>query len=229
MNEKLIHADSISKIFKDKSKPVAAINEITFEIKKGELVLVTGQSGSGKTTLLYLLSGMTHPTSGNVFVDGKDLKNFSEKEISNFRKKTIGFVFQAYNLIPSLPVLDNVISSRLFDKEKKIEKAKNLLAYLDLEERADHYPSQLSGGEKQRVAIARAILNDPKILFADEPTGNLDTETGKRIIRIFKELNEEGKTVVIASHNPSLLNYEETLKLELLDGNLIKINGRNRL
>lgn len=215
---KLIIVDSVSKVYTQGSSSVCAVDSATFEIEDGELILICGPSGSGKSTLLYLMSGMLKPSSGKVVVAGRQLNGLSELEMARFRKETIGFVFQAYNLIPSLSALENVVASRMFDSEKHQKRAQEILESMGLAHRTQHLPSELSGGEQQRVAIARALLNDPRIIFADEPTGNLDSKAGKNIIDILKKLNRKGKTVIIATHNPSILNGLESKRLNILDG-----------
>ena len=222
MNKAAISLESVSKIYKEGPGAVKAVDSVTFDIAEGELTLITGPSGSGKSTLLYLMAGMLMPTQGEVIVVGKGLNELSEGEMSRFRKKTIGFVFQAYNLIPSLTALENVIASRMFDSEKRYEKGEKLLESIGLGDRKEHLPSELSGGEQQRIAIARALLNDPEIIFADEPTGNLDTKAGENIVRILKGMNKKGKTVIIATHDPLILDGAESKRLNILDGKILQ-------
>jgi ABC-type lipoprotein export system ATPase subunit len=168
---------------------------------------------------------LLRPTNGKVVVNGKSLADLSVREIADFRKSTMGFVFQAYNLIQSLSALENVIASRMFDEDKGFERAEKLLDRMGLSQRTEHLPIELSGGEQQRIAIARALLNRPAIIFADEPTGNLDTRTGENIISILKDLNREGKTVVIATHNPALLGNSDVRLLSMLDGKVTRYRG----
>jgi len=182
------------------------LHDIDLDIETGEFVAIVGPSGSGKTTLLGLLAGLDLPTNGRVLVDGQDLGALTEDERAGFRAARIGFVFQTFQLIPSLTALENVlVPIELAGRNGDSSRAADLLARVGLEDRGHHYPAQLSGGEQQRVAIARAFANQPAILFADEPTGNLDAETGDRIIRLLVELNaERGTTLILVTHDPAL-------------------------
>src|SRR5690606_24736221 len=178
-------------------------------IKVGNFTVIFGPSGSGKTTLLHLIAGFVKPLSGAIFVNSKDISKFNDQEICQYRNKNIGFVFQFFNLLHSFNVEDNVLVPLLIDGKSKNphEKVATLLERVGMNHRSKHLPRELSGGEQQRVAIARALANDPDILLADEPTGNLDEKTGDKILEILSELHQEGKNVIVVSHDKRLLNY----------------------
>ncbi len=200
---------------------VKALRGVSLEIKKGEFVIIMGPSGSGKSTLLHIMGALDKPTSGKVFINGKDISLFDDWNLAMLRRKNIGFVFQTFNLVPTLNALENVmlpLEPIHMDEIEKIKRAKELLKLVGLEHRMLHKPAELSGGERQRVAIARALVNDPEIILADEPTGNLDTKTGLQIINAMRELNKkENKTIVIVTHDPTLLKYA-TKKVYIRDG-----------
>ncbi|MBI4014713.1 MAG: ABC transporter ATP-binding protein [Candidatus Aenigmarchaeota archaeon] len=178
---------------------VKALNDVSLKIGEGEFVAVVGASGSGKSTLLHIMGALDKPTRGSVKINGKSADLMSSDELAELRAGTVGFVFQFFNLIPRLTALENVSVPAIFSR--KSGDARKLLEDIGLVHRAWHMPSQLSGGERQRVAIARAMINDPKIILADEPTGNLDSVTGKNVMDIFKSLNEKGKTIVLITHD----------------------------
>jgi putative ABC transport system ATP-binding protein len=202
---------------------VQALRGVTFSIRKGELVAIMGPSGSGKSTLLHLIGGLDIPSSGQIIVNGQDISVI--KALDDYRSKTIGFIFQAFYLMPALTALENV-QIPMFEKKltpwKRRKKAKSLLELVGLKERVNHYPSQLSGGERQRVAIARSLANDPEILLADEPTGNLDSRTAVTIIELIKRINRErGLTVIIVTHDENIAN-QCARTIRLLDGKLVE-------
>jgi len=190
---------------------VRALRGVSLEIKRGDFAIVVGPSGSGKSTLLHMMGALDRPTSGKVFIAGKDIGLLDDWSLAMLRRKTIGFVFQTFNLVPTLNTLENVmlpLEPTGIDEIEKIKRAKELLKLVGLEHRMLHKPMELSGGERQRVAIARALINNPEIVLADEPTGNLDTKTGLQIIEAMRKLNvEEKKTFVIVTHDLSLLKY----------------------
>ncbi len=208
---------------------VEALKGVNLEIRKGEMLALMGPSGSGKSTLLNLLGGIDKPTKGEVLINGKNINNMKDKELAKFRNKNIGFVFQFHYLLPEFTALENVIIPTQFYRYMKPkdaeEKAKRLLSKLNLRERFYHRPSQMSGGEQQRVAIARAIINEPEIILADEPTGNLDTSNTEVVMGIFTELNREKNiTIVIATHDnfvASFCNRIIKLKDGLIEGDII--------
>jgi putative ABC transport system ATP-binding protein len=199
---------------------VIALRRIDLAIKQKEFLAIKGPSGAGKSTLLHLIGGLDRPTNGQVIVRGIDLAEFSDDELTAYRKDYVGFVFQFFNLIPSLNALSNVLISRMFEHDKGIERGKELLELVGLGDRMHHLPSELSGGEQQRVAIARALMNEPSILLADEPTGNVDTDTGKEILNLFKKLNKSGTTIVLVTHEDEIARYASRV-VTLRDGKLL--------
>jgi len=222
-NNYIIKAYNLYKIYNpDLPSMVTALDNVTFGIEKGKVIAIAGPSGSGKSSLINILGCMDSATSGRAIIDGVDITKLSENELSDIRKNKIGFIFQDFLLIPTLSALDNVLLPLIPDGIKKAdrERAMNILEQVGLAERASHKPKELSGGEKQRVAIARALINNPSIIFADEPTGNLDTTIGNEIIQLLRNLSEKtGVTVVIVSHDPMV--WERTdLLLQLRDGRI---------
>ncbi|MCS7204009.1 MAG: ABC transporter ATP-binding protein [Thermodesulfovibrio sp.] len=212
----------MTKIYKRGVEDVYALNDINLSVSKGEFLSIVGPSGSGKTTLLNIIGCMDIPTKGKVFIDSKDVSNANEKILTKIRRETVGFVFQQFFLIPTLTVLENVQLPTLFIRNKKnIKDAKKILKLVGLEKRLYHLPSQLSGGEMQRVAIARALINSPKILLADEPTGNLDTKNAENIMEIFNELNNNGLTIIMVTHNIELA--KRTKRCIRLEDGILKI------
>lgn len=216
---KLITVKEVSKTL----GKVKAVNKISFSIKNGELVAIQGHSGSGKSTLLSLLSGLEKQDKGEIIFDNKKIGNMGEDDLALFRRKNIGIVFQSFNLIPTLNVVEN-IALPLFptniNKKEMMAKAKKSAKSVGLEKRLDHYPNELSGGEQQRVAIARALINNPKVLFADEPTGNLDSKTGKKILELLQSLNKEkGLTIVMVTHDNSIAKDCDRI-IKLKDGGI---------
>ena len=225
MSERLLELIDVTKVYLQGQKEIKAVDSLSCSIDKNEFVLINGVSGSGKSTLLYIMSGMLNTTSGEVLINGKDLSKFDGDELTRYRKEYIGFVFQHYNLISSLNSIENVVASRIFDRDKKMDKAEELLHELGLIDRINHLPSELSGGEKQRVAIARALINDPEIIFADEPTGNLDEDATENIIQIFKDLSKRGKTIIFATHEKELFDCFDSQKIILSDGRRVEEDG----
>ena len=191
------------KRYKSGQSEIIANNDISFEIEKGELAIILGSSGAGKSTVLNILGGMDTNDEGNVLIDGKDISTFNEKELTNYRRNDVGFVFQFYNLVPNLTAKENVeLASEIV---KDALDATEVLKSVGLGERIDNFPAQLSGGEQQRVAIARAVAKNPKLLLCDEPTGALDYHTGKQVLKILQDMvRKEGATVVIVTHNQAL-------------------------
>lgn len=201
---------NVGKIYKTGDVEVRALKDVTFSIEKGEICIVVGQSGAGKTTLLNILGGMDTLTEGQVFLDGKDISDFNEKQLASYRRYDIGFVFQFYNLIPNLTALENVeIASQL---SKAPLDSSLVIKEVGLKDRAMNFPAQLSGGEQQRVAIARALAKNPKLLLCDEPTGALDYETGKAILKLLQDTcRKSGMTVVIITHNSALTGMADRI------------------
>lgn len=197
---------------------------IDIDVKNGEFLSIVGASGSGKSTLMNIIGALDRPTSGEYFLDGSNINELSDDELSDIRNKRIGFVFQTFNLIPRSTALKNVELPMLYagiDKKKRIEKAKELLELVDMGERMTHLPNELSGGQKQRVAIARALANDPSIILADEPTGALDSETGRLVMDLFHKVHEmEGETIVLITHNSELADETEGI-ITVRDGKIV--------
>jgi putative ABC transport system ATP-binding protein len=223
---KILKINGLEKTYKSGQKQLTVLKDISFDVKKGQTFSIVGPSGSGKTTLLGLCAGLDEPNSGNVELCGLDLKNLNEDERAELRNKEVGFIFQNFQLLPTLTALENVsVPLELQGAKDAIHKSKELLEKVGLADRMHHYPSQLSGGEQQRVALARAFSNTPSILFADEPTGNLDEETGEKVIQLLFDLNKEaGTTLIIISHDLDLAN--RTQQILRLKGGQILTNQR---
>lgn len=217
----VISAKGLTRIYKLGESEVVGIQEVDLEIAAGELVVLKGNSGSGKSTLLSLLAGLDRPTCGNLTVSGHDLTKTSDTQLTHFRRQVVGMIFQSFNLLPTLNVIENTCLPALLAGKSFAEsrnKAAALLKWLGLETRLSHLPAQLSGGEMQRTAIARALINDPSIILADEPTGNLDSHNGKIVIELLTELNQKwGRTIMLATHS-ALADAQATVKIFLKDG-----------
>ena len=204
----LIELQDVVKTYRMGEVEVHALRGINLEVPRGQFLVLLGPSGSGKTTTLNLIGGLDRPTSGQVLVDGEDIARYDDRRLTDYRARKVGFVFQFFNLIPTLTAAENIMFALELttrDRAAVRQRTAELLALVGLEDRADHFPSQLSGGEQQRVAIARALANRPSILLADEPTGNLDVETGRQVLRALRDLNrKEGVTVVLVTHNTAI-------------------------
>ncbi|MFP4520574.1 MAG: ABC transporter ATP-binding protein [Fibrobacterota bacterium] len=207
MSNSIIEIKNVYKHFHRGSETVHAVEDVSLCIKRGEYVAVVGHSGSGKTTLMNMIGCLDRPTSGSININGRSVEKADEKTLTGFRRREIGFVFQQFFLIPTLTVLENVELPSLFTGTRKTGKARTLLDKVGLKNRLNHLPSELSGGEMQRVAIARSVINDPKILLADEPTGNLDSGNAEIIMELFDSLNKEGITIVMVTHNLDLVKH----------------------
>ncbi|HIH58727.1 MAG TPA: ABC transporter ATP-binding protein [Nanoarchaeota archaeon] len=219
----VLKLEDVYKIYSLGEEKLSAINGISLSIQKGDFIALMGPSGSGKSTAMNLVGCLDTATKGNIFLQGKNIQNFHESELAQIRGKQIGFIFQTFNLIPSLDALENVALPMTFQnipRKHRIKKAKELLEQVGLGERMYHLPNQLSGGQRQRVAIARALINDPEIILADEPTGNLDTKTGGEIMDILKDLNKKGKTIILVTHNSDLTKAANKIII-LKDGKII--------
>ena len=202
--EPIMRLENVSKVYKMGEEKVYALNGINLDIHDGDLAAVMGPSGSGKSTLLNMLGLLDPPSAGGIFLDGIETTKLSEKGLAGVRGKKIGFIFQMFNLIPSLTVIQNVMLPAVIyesDPVKTRRNAEDILRKIGLGERLEHFPNQLSGGQRQRVAIARSLINDPEIILADEPTGNLDSKTGDEVLDMFKNMNDEGKTIIIVTHD----------------------------
>jgi putative ABC transport system ATP-binding protein len=213
----MLKLESVSKTYQLRGKTVHALDGVSLEIERGDFVSVMGQSGSGKSTLLLVLGGMLSPASGRVLVDGKSLYELRPGDRATVRKKTVGFVFQTFNLIPYLTALENVQVSLFLagtDEQTQQHRAMALLERMGLADRIDHKPPELSVGQQQRVALARMLANDPQVILADEPTGNLDPETADSVLTFLEEINREGRTVVMVTHDPrAAAKAKRTLRL----------------
>lgn len=217
----LINVKNLIKNYNVKNEEINVLKEVSFKVEKKDFVFIVGPSGSGKSTLLYALSGIETYSKGSIMFLGKELNEYNDKQLSILRQRRIGFVFQSYNLIPSLNVYDNVkLAVVLANSDySNIDKC---LEQVDMLKYRNYFPNQLSGGMQQRVAIARALVNDPDVIFADEPTGNLDNKNGLQIMEILKELNENlNKTIIMVTHNEDLIKYG-TRVIELFDGKILK-------
>ncbi len=226
-NDYIVRTYNLTKIYNQGlGSEVIALNNVSFGIKKGKVIAIAGPSGSGKSTLLNILGCMDSSTSGTAFIDNTEITKLSERDLADIRKYKVGFVFQDFLLIPTLSALDNVLLPLIPDgiKKEDREKAMKILEQVGLAGRAHHLPKQLSGGEKQRVAIARALVHNPSIIFADEPTGNLDSRTGDEIIRLLRQLNDNlGITVVIVTHDQRVMDKVD-LVLNMQDGQVFPPN-----
>ena len=199
----MLEIDGVTKVYGEGDARVKALDGISLKVEKGEFIALVGHSGSGKSTLLNIIGGLDRLSSGSVALDGQRLDNLNEDDLVRIRREKISYVFQQYHLLPSLSALENVLLPLTFSNdENKNNRAMELLERMGLSKRAQHRPSQLSGGEQQRVAIARALVNDPVLTLADEPTGNMDQKTGNEILDLFEELNREGQTIIMVTHNP---------------------------
>lgn len=203
MREDYVKLEKVSKIYGTKEVPIVAADEISFQIAEGEFVVIVGPSGAGKTTVLNILGGMDQATSGKVWVDGQNIAKYSNRRLTAYRREDIGFVFQFYNLVPNLTALENVELALQICKDPL--DAKTVLQEVGLEKRLSNFPAQLSGGEQQRVSIARALAKNPKLMLCDEPTGALDYQTGKAILKLLQDMcRERGMTVIVITHNSAL-------------------------
>ena len=224
MADTIIHSRGLTRIYTVGETTVAGIRDIDLNIKAGELIVLKGESGSGKSTLLSLLAGLDQPTHGELTVAGHDLTNRSDDQLTAFRRQTVGMVFQSFNLMPTLNVLENALLPALLAGKPLNQceaRAIQHLQWLGMEKRLDHLPGQLSGGEMQRTSIARALINDPALILADEPTGNLDSANGKAVIELLVELNRSfGRTIIIATHS-DLADKAASVSIRLEDGQIV--------
>lgn len=222
-NSSLLTVSGVSKIYQMDEVAVKALDNISLTIKRGEFVSIVGPSGSGKSTLMHLIGCLDIPTSGKIILDGEDISELEERELSEVRNHKIGFVFQAFNLLPRTSALENVTMPLLYNstsEEHAIEKAKAALEMVGLGERMYHHPNQLSGGQQQRVAIARALITDAPIVLGDEPTGNLDSKSGTEVMKIFRNLHQHGKTIILVTHDDEVANQADR-KIMIKDGKII--------
>jgi putative ABC transport system ATP-binding protein len=221
----IIKLDNVWKIYQMGEVKVNALRGVDLEIRKGEFVSIMGPSGSGKSTMVNSIGCLDVPSKGRIFLDGHDISHMTESELAQIRGRMIGFVFQQFNLINTLSALENVMLPMTFqgiEKEERLERATKLLEQVDLGERVNHKPNELSGGQQQRVAIARALANDPEVILADEPTGNLDTKTGQIVMEFLKRMHKkEGKTIIMVTHDDYLSKAAQRTEF-LMDGQVVR-------
>lgn len=219
----IISVKNLTKSFKTGDKELVVLNDMSFEVERGDFFSITGRSGSGKSTLLYQLGLLDHPNSGEIIINGVNVSNLDHEQRTNFRLRELGYVFQDYALVPELSAIENTVIPLLMqglEKEEAYGKAEKALQKIGLGERLHNLPSKLSGGEQQRVSIARAIAHDPKIIFADEPTANLDSETANTVINAFLELNAHGQTIIMVTHEPEYAKLTKRI-IKIGDGKIL--------
>src|SRR3954454_11812310 len=232
----LVELRSVSKIYRLGEEEIRALDDVTLDIDPGEFISIIGPSGSGKSTLMHILGCLDSPSKGTIQLDGMMIHHASARELAATRNQKIGFVFQFFNLLPKLTVLQNVELPMIYSglpAAKRREQAMDALKMVGLENRSKHRPMQISGGQQQRVAIARALVNNPKIVFADEPTGNLDSHTGEAILELFRKLSTEGRTIALVTHDPEIAAVTPR-RIEIRDGKIAKevdpkLAGLNRI
>jgi len=225
MSSSIIQVENLCKTYESEGVKTQAVCGVSFSIEKGDFVSIMGPSGSGKSTLMQMLGFLDHPTGGKYFFDGENTENFSEEKLAYIRNQKIGFVFQTFNLLPRTTVFENVELPLLYDheetsKSKVREKVENALKSVSMDHRTSYLSSQLSGGEKQRVAIARALVNNPDVIFADEPTGNLDSKSGTEVMKILQKLNKEGHTIILVTHETFTAQHAQRI-LYVKDGHIV--------
>ena len=224
MADTIIQVSHLSKVYKNEAMETVALSDVSFHVHKGEFVAIMGPSGSGKSTLMHILGALDLPTSGEYILDGENVEKLSADKLAEIRNKKIGFVFQAFNLLPRTTALKNVMLPMVYagvSKEERVKKAKKYLEMIGLGDRMDHTSSQLSGGQQQRVAIARALVMNPALLLADEPTGNIASVQAEEVMAIFQQLNNEGHTIVMITHEPDIAEHAKRI-IYVRDG---KITG----
>ena len=225
----ILELKEVAKYYRMGENLVKALDCVNIEIKKGDFVAIMGPSGSGKSTSMNLTGSLDYATKGDIFLDGENIENLEESELAQIRGKKIGFIFQQFNLIPNLTAVENVALPMMFQEipeEERLVRAHEILKMVDLEDRAEHYPNQLSGGQQQRVAIARALANDPEVILADEPTGNLDTKTGEKVMDFLTRFNNEGKTIIMVTHDPDLAREHAKTIYSIRDGKVEYVEKR---
>lgn len=225
----IIQLDGVAKYYEMGDNIVRALDGINVKIERGDFVAIMGPSGSGKSTAMNLVGSLDLSTRGDIYLDGTNIEQLEESDLAQIRGKKIGFIFQSFNLIPNLTAKENVMLPMLFqdvDESEREAKAEELLKLVELGDRMEHYPKQLSGGQQQRVAIARALSNDPEVILADEPTGNLDTKTGELVLNFLQKLNSEGKTIIMVTHSPELAHEHAKTIYWVIDGKIQKVTRR---
>ncbi len=222
-NKALIMLTNVTKKYKTTHLTTHVLNGISLSVNRGDFIAIIGPSGSGKSTLMNIIGLLDNTTSGKYFLNGMDTSKFSEDELSNLRSITIGFVFQSFNLLPRASALENVILPSIYagvSRGERLKKATEILKTLGLGDRLNNRPNQLSGGQQQRVAIARALMNDPELILADEPTGNLDTKSGQEVMRILENLSREGKTIILITHEAEIAKHAKKI-IRIADGKIV--------
>ena len=223
----VLEIKNLVKNYSTKSFTTNVLKDLSFSIEKGDFLVITGPSGSGKTTLLNCISGLEKITSGQILFEGEDLASISNEKMSELRKKHIGFVFQAYNLLPNLTLYENVALAGIIAGKENSERINELLKHFNLYDYRSYFPNQVSGGMQQRCAIVRSLINDPDIIFADEPTGNLDSKSGEEVMKTFEFLHKEyGKTIVMVTHSLDHLKYANR-HIQIIDGQILKDERRS--
>jgi putative ABC transport system ATP-binding protein len=224
ITDSIISISHVSKIYNTGEVETVALDDVSFDIKKGEFVAIMGPSGSGKSTLMHILGALDTPTSGTYILDGENVEKLTDDELADIRNRKIGFVFQAFNLLPRTTALKNVTIPMMYagtPKEKRLEIAEKYLKMVGLGDRMDHTTSQLSGGQQQRVAIARALSLNPAIILADEPTGNIASDQAEEVMAIFQKLNSEGHTIIMITHEPDIAEHAQRI-IHIKDGKIVK-------
>lgn len=227
----MIKTKNLIKIFRTDEVETTALNNVNLEINEGEFVAIMGPSGCGKSTLLNIIGLLDNPSEGEMHFNGYQVENYTERQRTNLRKENIGFVFQSFNLIDELTVFENVELPLLYMKVSGAERKRRVneaLERMNIAHRAKHFPQQLSGGQQQRVAIARAVISNPKLILADEPTGNLDSANGEEVMNLLTQLNEEGTTIIMVTHSPSDADRSHRI-IQLFDGHVVTENMRQKL
>jgi len=225
----LIELDNVKKYYEMGESLVKAVDGISIKVDKGDFIAIMGPSGSGKSTAMNLVGSLDLATQGDIFLSNQNIEHLDESQLAQIRGKKIGFIFQSFNLIPNLTAKENIMLPMLFqgkDLEEREDRAEELLKLVELQEREDHYPNQLSGGQQQRVAIARALSNDPDVVLADEPTGNLDTKTGDIVMNFLQKLNSRGKTIIMVTHDPELAQKHAKTIYWMKDGKIDKVTKK---
>lgn len=218
----ILKVENLTKIYGSKDTKVVALDKVSFTVEKGEFVAIIGASGSGKSTLLHLIGGVDRPTSGKVYIDGKDIYNFDDDTLAIFRRRQVGLIYQFYNLIPILNIEENItLPLNLDNRSIDEEKLNNLIKLLGLEKRRTHLPNELSGGEQQRTSIGRALITNPAIILADEPTGNLDSKASEEIVELLKKSNKDyNQTIIMITHNPEIASRADRI-IKIEDGHIV--------
>ena len=227
---KIIELKNVARYYEMGDNLVKAVDGLDIVIERGDFVAIMGPSGSGKSTTMNLVGSLDLATKGDIYLDNLDIEHLDESELAQIRGRKIGFIFQSFNLIPNLTAKENVMLPMLFqdtEGEEREKKAEELLRLVELDDRMDHYPGQLSGGQQQRVAIARSLANNPEVILADEPTGNLDTKTGEMVIRFLEEFNRKGKTIIMVTHDPDKAMAHARTIYWIKDGKVEKVTKKS--